>query len=228
MLCHFHGVEERFHLERTISLPLDLTDHAKKYPEKSQISSTGSMFYIDGQLDEESWQVAPTIARLIPRQADGYAPFNTEAWVTFDDSFLYVAVRCHEPVLGDILSEVTTRDGNVRNDDSIELLLDVNNDKKTFHHFAVNPGGVLYDARRDDQKWDSTAIIASAKEEGAWTMEIAIPLKEINANPAAQGVWGFQMVRNRPRFEEKKSYQWSPTFWYGNYMPKFFGILELR
>ena len=228
MLSHFHGEEEQFHFERTISLPLDLTDHVKKYPERTQISSTGSMLVINGQLDEEPWQGAPTIPRLIPRQADGYTPFDTEAWMTYDDSFLYVAVRCHEPVLRDILSEATTRDGNVRNDDSIELMLDINNDKKTFYHFAVNSGGVLYDARRDDQKWDSTAILASEKEEGAWTVEMAIPLKEINAYPAAHRVWGFQMARNRPRFEEKKSYQWSPTFWYGNYMPRFFGILELN
>jgi len=228
MLSHFHGEEEQFHFERTISLPLDLTDHVKKYPERNQIAFTGSMLVIDGQLDEESWQVSPTIARLIPRQVDGYVPLDTEAWVTYDDSFLYVAVRCYEPVLRDILSEATTRDGDVRSDDSIEFMLDINNDKKTFYHFAVNPGGVLYDARRDDQKWDSTAILASAKEEGAWTVEIAIPLKKINAYPAAQRIWGFQMARNRPRFEEKKSYQWSPTFWYGNYMPRYFGILELK
>ena len=228
MLSHFHGVEEQFHLERTIALPLDLTDHVKKYPESTQFSTTDSMLVIDGQLDEDPWQVAPTITRLTPRQADGYAPFDTEAWITCDDSFLYVAIRCHEPLLRDILSEATTRDGEVRNDDSIELMFDANNDKKTFHHFAVNPGGALYDARCDDQEWNSTATLATAKEEGAWTVEIAIPLKEINADPAVHREWGFQMTRNRPRFENKKSYQWSPTFWYRNYLPSLFGRLEVK
>ena len=92
----------------------------------------------------------------------------------------------------------------------------------------MNPGGALYDASRDDQKWNSTATIATAKEEGAWTVEIAIPLEEINADPAAHREWGFQMARNRPRFEEKKSYQWSPTFWYRNYLPSLFGRLEVK
>ena len=228
MLSHFHGEEDQFHLERAIALPLDLTDHVKKHPERAQISPAGSMVEIDGQLDEAPWKIDPTIARLIPRQADGYVPVETEAWLSYDDSFLYVAVRCHEPLLRDVLSEANRRDGRVREDDSIEIMIDVNSDKKSFHHFAVNPGGTLYDAHRDDDKWNSTATIATAREENAWTVEMAIPLKEINADLAAHRQWGFQMARNRPRLGEKKSYQWSPTFWYGNSLPSLFGRLEVR
>jgi len=184
---------------------------------------------IDGRLDEKFWQKPPTISRLIPRQADGYAPVQTEAWLHHDTSHLYIGVRSHEPILRDVLSEATARDGAVREDDSIEILLDTNRDQKSFHHFAVNPEGVLYDANGKDATWNSTARVATAREEKkrAWTAEMAIPLKEIEADLAAHPTWGFQMTRNRPRFDERKSYEWSPSFWYRN-LPSFFGRVDVE
>ncbi len=225
---HFHGDEDQFHLERTLFLPLDLTDHVKKYPEVTRMSETQSMSVIDGQLDDEIWKGEPTIARLIPRQADGYAPVETQAWLRYDDAFLYVGVRCEEPLLRDVVSEVKARDGDLREDDSIEILFDTNLDKKSFHHFAMNPEGVLFDARGKDATWNSTAQVATGKEAGAWTVEMAIPLEELGADFTAHKTWGFQMARHRPRMGERKSYQWSPTFWYGNTLPSFFGRLEVK
>jgi len=227
MTSHFHGEEEQFHLERTIALPLDLTDHVKKYPARTQISAAGKQPLIDGQLDDDLWKSKPTITRLIPRQADGYAPVKTEAWLSYDDSFLYVAARCYEPLLRDVLSDVVERDGDVLEDDSIEIAFDTNNDKKSFYHFAVNSKGVLYDARQDNAKWNSTARVATSQEEDAWIVEMAIPLKELDADLAAHKTWGLQMARHRPKMDERKSYQWSPTFWFGNTLPSFFGKMEI-
>jgi len=224
----FHGVDEPYHLERSLFLPMDLTEHVKRYPEKTEITLMDAMLVVDGKLEEEAWKKEPTISRLIPRKADGYAPVKTEAWLSYDEAFLYVAVRCEEPVLRDVFSEARDRDGAVREDDCIEILLDTNRDKKSFYHFAVNPDGVLYDARRDDTGWNSSATVATAVEEEAWTMEMAIPLEEIDADPAAHKTWGFQMARQRPRWGGESSYQWSPTFWYGNTLPSFFGKLDLN
>jgi len=57
---------------------------------------------------------------------------------------------------------------------------------------------------------------------------MSIPLAELGADLDAHPVWGFQMARHRPRLDERKSYQWSPTFWYGNTLPSFFGELEVK
>jgi|GEM_PF-5943837 len=115
----------------------------------------------------------------------------------------YIGVRSHEPILRDVLSEATARDGAVREDDSIEILLDTNHDQKSFHHFAVKPEGVLYDANARTRP-GTAARVATAREEKkrAWTAEIAIPLKEVGADLAAHPTWGFQMTRYRPCFNE--------------------------
>ncbi|MDF1862146.1 MAG: sugar-binding protein [Verrucomicrobiales bacterium] len=226
--AHLHGEESGFHLEKGLYLPLDLTDHVKKYPASTRISAATEAPGIDGVLDEGFYQREPTITRLIPRKADGYSPVQTEAWLSYDEAFIYVGVRCSEPLVRDVLSEVLIRDGDLREDDSIEILFDTNRDQKSFHHFAVNPGGVLYDARERNAKWNSTAKVATSKGDNAWTVEMAIPLAEIQADPSSNKTWGFQMARHRPRLEERESYQWSPTFWYGNTLPTFFGKLELQ
>ena len=56
---------------------------------------------------------------------------------------------------------------------------------------------------------------------------MAIPLDEIGADLDSQKTWGLQVARHRPRMDERISYQWAPTFWYGNYMPRLFGQLVL-
>ena len=225
---HFHGEEDRFHLDRSMFLPLDLTAHVKKHPAETRITKSAEAPVIDGKLDDAVWRTDPAISRLIPRKADGYAPVETLSWITYDDSFLYIGVRCMEPMLRDLICDADTRDGKILEDDSIEIALDANNDKKTFYHFAINPNGVLYDARQTNATWNSTAKVATSREDKAWTIEMAIPLKELGADPATNKTWGFQMARHRPRLGEKKSYQWSPTFWYSNTMPNFFGRVTLE
>lgn len=225
--AHFHAEEDGFHLDRALYLPLDMMKHAKKHPTRAQISATGKAPKIDGHLDDDLWQEESTISRLVPMKADGYALVKTEAWLTHDDAFLYLGVRCDEPRIPFMLTEVKARDGEVWLDDSVELMIDANRDQKTFRHFAVNSKGVLYDGRQRDAKWNSSVEVATSMDESGWGVEMAIPLKDLGANPESNKLWGLQLARHRPR-EERNSYQWAPTFWYGNYVPSLFGLLELR
>jgi len=225
--AHFHSEQDRFHLERALYLPLDMMKHATKHPITAQLSTTAQAPTIDGRLDDQLWQVEPTIARLVPMKADGYALVGTEFWLSRDDAFLYVGVRCDEPRLPVMQTEMTARDGEVWRDDSIEILIDSDHDQKTFRHFAVNSKGVLYDGRQRDAKWNSSAQVVTSIDELGWSVEMAIPLKDLGAKLESQKIWGLQLARHRPR-EERNSYQWAPTFWYGNYVPLLFGQLELR
>ncbi|MEM7015247.1 MAG: sugar-binding protein, partial [Verrucomicrobiota bacterium] len=118
--------------------------------------------------------------------------------------------------------------GNVLEGDAVEFAFDTNRDKRSFHHFAMNPGGVFYDAKEKNAAWNSSAKTAVGKDENAWTVEIAIPLDEIGADFSSQKAWGFQMARHRPKLDERKSYQWSPTFWFGNTLPTYFGTLKFN
>ena len=225
---HFHGEDDAFHLERTIYLPLDLTAHAKQYPAVAASAGLPSAPVIDGKLDEPCWQEAPSIERLVPRNADGYAPVGTQVWIRHDEDLLYLAARCEEPWLRDLLTEVRETDGEVRSDDSLEFLFDSNWDKSSYFHLVVNAAGTLYDGRKDDASWSSQAKVATGREENAWTVELAVPLDALEADLGSAPVWGLQVARHRPRLDTSKSYQWAPTFWYGNQVPSLFGQLKFR
>lgn len=225
--AHFHSEKDRFHLDRALYLPLDMMKHAKKHPTKARISVTTEKPAIDGRLNEELWQQDATISRLFPMKADGYALVATETRLSHDDQFLYVGIRCDEPRLPVMQSEVKIRDGEVWLDDSVEILIDANRDQKTYRHFAVNSKGVLYDGRQRDAKWNSSAQVATSIDDIGWSVEMAIPLKDLGAKLDSQKSWGLQIARHRPR-EERNSYQWAPTFWYGNYVPLLFGQLEFQ
>ena len=227
MEASFHSDEDRFHLDRAIYLPFDMMEHAKKHPTTAEITTTEDKPTIDGRLNDSVWQSSPDITRLVPMKADGYALVQTEIWLSYDDEFLYVAARCDEPRMRLLRNEIKTKDGKVWEDDSIEILLDANRDKKTYRHFAVNAKGVLYDGQQRDARWNSSTKAATSSDEHGWSLEIAIPLKDLGANPDLQKTWGLQIARHRPR-EERNSYQWAPTFWYGNYFPTLFGQLKLR
>ncbi|MEM9017207.1 MAG: metallophosphoesterase [Verrucomicrobiota bacterium] len=225
--AHFHG-EGRYHLERGVFLPMDLTEHVKKYPEKTSIFRVSKAPEIDGSLEDSSWRRDPAVSRLIPRQADGYAPVESESWIGYDEEFLYLGIRCEDPILRDVIDDVTARDGDLSGNDTVELFFDTNLDQKTYYQFTVNPRGTLHDSRNGEKDWDSGAKVATGREEGAWVIELAIPLADLGADPGEHSTWGFQMTRHRPRLDGRRSYQWSPTFWYGNALPSFFGRLALQ
>ena len=225
--AHFHSAKDGFHLNRALYLPFDMMEHAKKHPTTALMSATEDKPTVDGRLHDPVWQNDPTISRLVPMKADGYALVQTEIWLSYDDTHLYVAAHCDEPRMRLLQNDIKTRDGKVWEDDSIEILLDANRDKKTYRHFAVNANGVLYDGRQRDATWNSTAKAATSSGEHGWSMEMAIPLKDLGAILNSQKTWGLQIARHRPR-EERNSYQWAPTFWYGNYFPNLYGQVKLR
>ncbi len=229
MHAHFQAPDQSFHLERMVHLPLDLTEHVKKHPEKMHITkNTAAAPEIDGRLDDPLWQSPPTVSRLIPRQADGYMPVDTQAWLSYDTSHLYLGVHCEEPIVRDLQQQIATPDGDVWEDDSIEFFLDTNNAQKTYYHFAINPKGTLYDATQKNPKWNSHAKVAATIQDESWSIEMAIPLKDLKVDTANLTTWRGQIVRHHYKAGEKKTYQWSPTFWYANQMPQFYGKISLQ
>jgi len=225
--AHFHAERDGFHLQRGLYLPFDMMAHAKKHPIKAVAARAKTPPVIDGRLDDDIWKGEVSIRKLVPMKADGYALVSTEVWLRKDDAAFYVGVRCDEPRIPAMRTEVKERDGEVWSDDAVEILIDANRDQKTYRHFAVNASGVFYDGKQRDAAWNSSATVATKMADDGWTAEFAIPLNELGAAVDPDDPWGVQVARHRPR-EERNSYQWAPTFWYGNYVPRLFGQLRFE
>lgn len=110
-----------------------------------------------------------------------YADKQSRYYLSYDKENLYVAVS--SPQEKPLKSDNTIRDGNVWLDDSVELWLG-NAAEGNSCQIIVNSKGTVFDAKHGklfDSSWDLAGLRSSSVfEKGIWTIEIAVPLKELD------------------------------------------------
>ena len=162
---------------------------------------------IDGVLDDEVWETAATVEGFVQFQPEFGAPspFRTVVLVGYTSEALYVAFRCFDSDSGRIAAAITSRDGDLEDDDSVTVLLDTNHDRRTAYYFATNSLGVQLDGkvanngRTVDDKWDATWISASARTSEGWTAEFEIPFRMLRFESGEDVSWGVNFRRRVPR-----------------------------
>ena len=83
------------------------------------------------------------------------------------------------------------RDGDLSAHDRVEIFLDIDRDYAVYYHLAVDDRGWTNDRCWDDATWNPKWYVAVGREEGAWTIEAAIPLGELTDRPPQSGeIWG--------------------------------------
>jgi len=162
---------------------------------------------IDAQLDEPAWQSAtplPVAYEWYPSDNIA-APVETEALVTYDERYLYVAFRARDPKPALIRARHHERDGG-GDDDVVGFYLDPFNDDKLAYQFRVNPLGVQIDAINSDVEdsedfsWDAIWDSAGRLTPDGYVVEIAVPLQQLRIpSHAGAQTWGFLAVREWPR-----------------------------
>jgi hypothetical protein len=175
-----------------------------------EVTPASSEVKVDGILDEEVWRSATVID--LPYEwfpGDNVTPkAKTDSLVTFDDEHLYVAFRAWDPTPGAIRAHLMDRDviGPFVQDDHVGINLDTFNDERRAYQFRINPHGVQVDAvfsemdGLEDFSWDAIWSSAGRIDEQGYTVEIAIPFKQLRfpRTPGPQ-TWGFEAFRNYPR-----------------------------
>lgn len=162
---------------------------------------------IDAQLDEPAWQSAtplPVAYEWYPSDNIA-APVETEALVTYDERYLYVAFRARDPKPALIRARHHERDGG-SDDDVVGFYIDPFNDDKLAYQFRVNPLGVQIDAINSDVEgsedfsWDAIWDSAGRLTPDGYVVEIAVPLQQLRIpSHAGAQTWGFLAVREWPR-----------------------------
>ncbi len=188
---------------------------------------------IDGKLDDDVWQSTPVFSKFFTADASRPAKFATQVRSSHDRENLYLSFRCHEPNLAGLVINVTDRDGSVWFDDSVEIFLDTNLDRKTYFQLVFNPAAVAYDAIGASsydaigasRAWNGLFTAKTGREAEAWTLEVAVPWATLQMEPPTPGQRiGLEVVRNRAQSGELT--QWSPTYGH-NHIPQQYGTLIL-
>ncbi|HRU06700.1 MAG TPA: sugar-binding protein, partial [Candidatus Brocadiia bacterium] len=182
---------------------------------------------VDGALDDAVWKNA-LVAREFFLLGNGRStPSKTQTHVFFlwDDAYLYIGARCFDPKARELKApaRLDKPDGDIGWGDSLEFFLDTTGAGEEAYQIAVDLAGNVWDAHHKaddsiDQAWSSNAVAASGREDGAWTLEVALPLKSFGVKTLAGRTWGLNAGRNARVFPDE-----SNTAWCGAYLaPKVF------
>ncbi|MBW3596244.1 MAG: hypothetical protein KY475_03100, partial [Planctomycetes bacterium] len=132
--------------------------------------------YLDGMLDDALWRDGKRI-----ELASGPALPQASAWLAWDDAYVYLAAQCAKSpgavyAAGD---EVRSYDASLEGSDRIELSLDLDRDYSTWLRLTVDHRGWTRDACLGDVAWNPQWFVASSSDAETWTIEAAIPFREI-------------------------------------------------
>jgi hypothetical protein len=155
---------------------------------------------INGRLDDPAWKAAAHVSDFdgMLLLLKGYIPpVKTDAYLAYDDSFLYVAFRCEEPFMDKIKAAAVKTNDPVYLDDDVEVLIDPTADRKNHCQIAVNSLGTVYSSSRVGQSADFNVRSAAAKDKDGWTVEMAIPWADLKVAPSAGKKMGFVLARSR-------------------------------
>lgn len=152
---------------------------------------------IDGEINDPCWQRIEPISGFIQYNPINGAPPSEETyvWAAYDEHYIYFAFKLMDSQPQRIWAELTPRN-EFENNDSITIILDTYNDRRTSISFTVNPKGVQKNSV--ETIWKSEARL----QPYGWSAEIAIPFKSLRFSPAESQVWGVNFERYIYRLNE--------------------------
>jgi YHS domain-containing protein len=179
-------------------------------PKTLQIVKSPKPPILDGNADEESWKTAATIDEFLLLGDNKNKPkAKTIGKLSYDDNFFYVAAICEETGRNDPF----ITGGPVYGDDCIEIWIDANGDKQTFHQLIVNAKGKSQGFGPAGMIEMPAKCTAQAEPGKQWSLEVAIPYSSLGiAAPKVGQKWKFNLARNRPKGEKfaRELITWNP------------------
>ncbi len=155
------------------------------------------------------WAQPPTVARLYFAKLGRPATQRAEVRLAYDDVNLYAAFRCFDSGKGK-KGSVSPEGEIVPDDDSAQLLLDTDNDGRTYVMFTAMANGKqsAESGRQFIHKgWTGEWNATTTKQGSTWQAFMTIPFKSLDvATPAPGTRWGAQLCRNDPSTKR-------PIFW---------------
>ena len=147
---------------------------------------------IDGRLDESIYQdvrAASGFIQQVPIEGDA-ATEETELWVFFDDTNLYISARCldSQPER-EVATELRRDHSGLIQNESLSLVLDTFYDRRNGFTFQTGPLGTIRDQAIIDgqlnESWNTVWDVRSSRSEHGWSTEMVIPFKSLRyAGPA--------------------------------------------
>jgi hypothetical protein len=195
---------------------------------------------LDGLVNEALWDQIPPAGDFTQQNPDegAAATERTEVRIGFDDNNLYIGIICFDSHPEQIVITQNRRDGELRDTDSVQILLDTFHDGQNGFIFGTSPTGIEFDAQVSkagqtrgggggparaggagggaqrggaaafNLNWDAVWQVRSQITQRGWESEMVIPFRTLRYKPGEQA-WGLNVSRNLRRRNELSF--WSPV-----------------
>jgi hypothetical protein len=168
---------------------------------------------VDGVLDDAVWKEAPLVGGFTLYDKPEKVEVQTFLRVAWDDSALYFAVQCDEPLIEKLTLKAAPRDAKtIFSDEAIEIFVDPDHDHSRYYQFGINAAGSLFDGERNNPAWNGEVAVQTHVGEDAWFVEVAIPWRDMTKRkPTPGAAVGFNVCRDRHLSGRREWTNWSQT-----------------
>ena len=228
MICHFNRIPitslcgKSFLIFSMCCLLFPIVGSADPVPMeyRAEAYRTYQSIEIDGEFNEEDWQNAKSITRLIQYEpAEGELISQpTEIRILYDAKEIYFGFTCFDSDMSKMVANEMRRDGSgrdgLRENDHVSILLDTYNDRRNGFYFRVNPLGAKEDialinsGESRNQAWDAIWTCRTKINDDHWTAEIGIPFSQLRFSKSDEMTWGLNLGRSLMRNQEDAT--WAP------------------
>lgn len=168
---------------------------------------------IDGYIGPDEWANAARVHDLHEVEPVEFtAPSERTVWyVAASDSALYIAAYAYNSQPGEIVARVLRQGASLDDDDSMSIIVDPFNNKRSGYSFTLNPNGVRAEAiytspTRYSDDWNGVWRGAAKIVDDGWTMEMALPFSTVTFDPE-NDTWGINFSRRIARHAEQIAWQ---------------------
>lgn len=164
---------------------------------------------IDGDLSDPAWAKAATVEEFYQVEpVEGGTPTQkTRAYIMYDERTLYVGFHLYDAEPGKIRRAILERDGLLRDEDAVRVMLDPFDTRRDGYFFATNANGAKVDALIENNstiktEWNALWDVDARVVDDGWIAEFAIPFQSISIDPSLTE-WGMQLLRTIRRSNEE-------------------------
>jgi hypothetical protein len=167
--------------------PLLLKNNVQPEPEPERsvnVSHVSSVPVINGSLDDKEWALATVIKDFWVASQQKAPSEKTEVLILADNDTLYIAFRCYDSQVNNIVAYQATRDGSHGYDDHVTVQLDTYHNHRSISEYSVNAIGtqsdVIAGGRARKIEWKGDWHAAVSRTDYGWSAEMAIPFEILN------------------------------------------------
>lgn len=145
----------------------------------------------DGICNEPLWESVKPLETMMFRPNHGQSTSEkSEVFVTFDDTYFYLAGRLHYTNGAEVISTTKKRDAGSFGNDYFGILLDTFNDNESALCFETSPAGlrsdfaISNDAQSDgrmpfNRSWNTFWDVQTTMKDDIWHVEMRIPFSSL-------------------------------------------------